>query len=395
MVEKPSGQPDGSSSTVRALVERARQAGVEPGPMRGPIVGSWRRSARAGLSPDSFSVPFDSDVDTGGRLAWAADAVLSRLAADLDGTRIGLVLTDDRGSVVDRRAADRATVALLDEIQLAPGFKYEEELVGTNAIGTALQQRGATVVVAEQHFADALTRMSCAAMPVTDPATGRVLGVFDLSCAAEDASPLMLPLAKRAVWEIEQRLLDAAGAHERLLQEHFLRARRATRAPLVAVSARSVLVNAAASSQVDAADRLALWDCVVRVLRRGGSTGAVQVATGDLVAFRCEAVVDGEDLVGALLRIEPAAASSGPAATRHGRPSGRSSGRAFGWNSLTQAELAVAILVSEGLTNREAAARLYVSSNTIDFHLRQIFRKLDLRSRVDLTRVVLEQRQDI
>jgi DNA-binding NarL/FixJ family response regulator len=47
------------------------------------------------------------------------------------------------------------------------------------------------------------------------------------------------------------------------------------------------------------------------------------------------------------------------------------------------------------LTNREAAARLYVSSNTIDFHLRQIFRKLELRSRVDLTRVVLEQRQDI
>ena len=113
------------------------------------------------------------------------------------------------------------------------------------------------------------------------------------------------------------------------------------------------------------------------------------------MAFRCEAVVDGEDLVGALLRIEPAAAPSGPAATRHGRSSGRSSGRAFGWNSLTQAELAVAILVSEGLTNREAAARLYVSSNTIDFHLRQIFRKLDLRSRVDLTRVVLEQRQDL
>ncbi|MCW2572616.1 MAG: modulated sigma54 specific transcriptional regulator, Fis family, partial [Frankiales bacterium] len=356
--------------------------------MRGPIVGSWWRSARAGLSPESFQVPFDSDIDDTGRLAWAAAPVLSGVAQDLDGTRIGLLLTDDRGSVVARRAGSTAALNLLDDIQLAPGFGYGEERVGTNAIGTALQRREPTLVEAQQHFADALTGMACAAMTVTDPATGRVLGVVDLSCAAGDSSPLMLPLVKRAVWEIEQRLLDAEGANERLLQEHFLRARRATRAPLVAVSARSVLVNAAASSQVDAADRLALWDYVVRVLRGGGSTGAVQVATGDLVAFRCEAVMDGEEVVGALLRIEPAAAPSGPAATRHGRSSGRSSGRDFGWNSLTQAELAVAMLVSEGVTNREAAARLYVSPNTIDFHLRQLVRKLDVASRVELTRVV-------
>jgi DNA-binding CsgD family transcriptional regulator len=35
---------------------------------------------------------------------------------------------------------------------------------------------------------------------------------------------------------------------------------------------------------------------------------------------------------------------------------------------------------------------LYLSRHTIDFHLRQIFNKLGIRSRVELARIVAEQR---
>jgi transcriptional regulator of acetoin/glycerol metabolism len=59
------------------------------------------------------------------------------------------------------------------------------------------------------------------------------------------------------------------------------------------------------------------------------------------------------------------------------------------WDSLTATELSVAELIAEGVTNREAAARMYLSRHTIDFHLRQIFRKLGVASRVELTRLVL------
>jgi DNA-binding CsgD family transcriptional regulator len=63
----------------------------------------------------------------------------------------------------------------------------------------------------------------------------------------------------------------------------------------------------------------------------------------------------------------------------------------WGWASLTGAELRVACVVSEGLTNTRAAARLCISRHTVDFHLRQIYRKLGITSRVALTRIVLER----
>ncbi|MFY9931797.1 MAG: LuxR C-terminal-related transcriptional regulator, partial [Streptosporangiaceae bacterium] len=55
-----------------------------------------------------------------------------------------------------------------------------------------------------------------------------------------------------------------------------------------------------------------------------------------------------------------------------------------GWEALTAAEFAVAELISAGNTNRLAARALGISPNTVGTHLRSIFAKLDVRSRVQL-----------
>jgi len=47
-------------------------------------------------------------------------------------------------------------------------------------------------------------------------------------------------------------------------------------------------------------------------------------------------------------------------------------------------------LVALGLTNRQVGERMFLSHHTIDFHLRQIFRKLQIESRVELTRMTIE-----
>jgi DNA-binding CsgD family transcriptional regulator/DNA-binding Lrp family transcriptional regulator len=62
-----------------------------------------------------------------------------------------------------------------------------------------------------------------------------------------------------------------------------------------------------------------------------------------------------------------------------------------GWAAMTKSELAVAELVANGLTNREIAERLFVSPHTVNTHLRHVFAKLQVHSRVDLTRLSTER----
>jgi DNA-binding CsgD family transcriptional regulator len=63
------------------------------------------------------------------------------------------------------------------------------------------------------------------------------------------------------------------------------------------------------------------------------------------------------------------------------------------WTALTETELAVARLVAEGLTNRDTAERLFISPHTVSTHLRHVFAKLGINSRVELTRLAGEHEQ--
>jgi len=64
----------------------------------------------------------------------------------------------------------------------------------------------------------------------------------------------------------------------------------------------------------------------------------------------------------------------------------RISGRTAGHGELTPTERRVVELVAEGRTNREVAAAMFPTTKTIEFHLRNVFRKLGIRSRSELAR---------
>jgi DNA-binding CsgD family transcriptional regulator len=63
----------------------------------------------------------------------------------------------------------------------------------------------------------------------------------------------------------------------------------------------------------------------------------------------------------------------------------------FGWDSLTETERRVTDLVVQGLSNREVASRIFLSSHTVAFHLRHVFWKLGVSSRVQLARMAAEE----
>jgi DNA-binding NarL/FixJ family response regulator len=60
------------------------------------------------------------------------------------------------------------------------------------------------------------------------------------------------------------------------------------------------------------------------------------------------------------------------------------------WPELTESEFLVVGLVVQGATNREVAERLYLSPYTVNAHLRHVFAKLGIRSRVELARLAAE-----
>jgi DNA-binding CsgD family transcriptional regulator len=61
---------------------------------------------------------------------------------------------------------------------------------------------------------------------------------------------------------------------------------------------------------------------------------------------------------------------------------------------LTPQEMQIALAVADGATNREAAAALLLSPRTVGFHLNNIYRKLGIRSRVELARAVADPPAD-
>ncbi|MBO2458017.1 LuxR C-terminal-related transcriptional regulator [Actinomadura violacea] len=83
-------------------------------------------------------------------------------------------------------------------------------------------------------------------------------------------------------------------------------------------------------------------------------------------------------------------------APEHGRPDRRESARrpagAHPLDVLTDIEREVAVLVAEGATNREIASRLFLSVKTVEAALTRTFRKLGVRSRVDVARVAVSGR---
>ena len=62
-------------------------------------------------------------------------------------------------------------------------------------------------------------------------------------------------------------------------------------------------------------------------------------------------------------------------------------------SGLTAQQVQIATLVAEGATNREIAARLFISVKTVEATLTRVYRKLGIRSRVDIVRLAAGRRE--
>jgi len=87
-----------------------------------------------------------------------------------------------------------------------------------------------------------------------------------------------------------------------------------------------------------------------------------------------------------------AATETGEAQPRPAGAEGRRQQATAGdpWDALTGSELRIVAQVVAGLTNREIATLLVVSRHTVDAHLKHIYIKLGIHTRVELTVLALQ-----
>jgi transcriptional regulator of acetoin/glycerol metabolism/DNA-binding CsgD family transcriptional regulator len=383
--------PDEGFDLRRALEELLSTGRLSP-IVRPEIAASWRRSVASDLRPDRFDVPFVSRPRADPRLERAARPVLDRLIEDLAPATMALVLSDSHGTIVERLVREEWLTVRLDGVKVAPGYCHDEGRVGTNAIGTALALRAPSTVIGGEHFADALTDMASAAAPILDPADASVVGAVGLTCPAVGSHALMLTVAKRAAGDIEQRLGSAASPADRVLLDSFMTARRGARGALVALNGRAMYTNAPAVRLVADIDRAVLWGLVTSALaNRERAEVELPMPRGERSLLSCEAITHGVAVAGALLRVLPQSDVSPASPPVPDRPRRSAT---MGWESLTETERGIAVLVSEGRTNRQIAAASFLSPHTVGYHLRHIFYKLGVSSRVELTRVVVQRDRD-
>jgi transcriptional regulator of acetoin/glycerol metabolism len=231
---------------------------IESTGVRDTILASWRRSRRGKVAADHIEMPYIRDPDLDTPLTRSAGPVLRQLCEELTGQPISVVLTNQAGLVLSRLTPDADLERHLDAVQLAPGFSYAEQFVGTNGIGTALEGGKATHVFGHEHYAENLEDLACAGVPIQHPISGKTVGLLDLTCWRKDAGPLLIALAKTTAGQIRQALLTDASAREVELLHEYLRACRRTPGIVFALNNDVVMMNDYAQTMLGPADQFAL-----------------------------------------------------------------------------------------------------------------------------------------
>jgi len=177
------------------------------------VMASWQRSQAYGVSLEGVEPAFTGAWDDQSLFFECGKEVLEGLHQTLVDEPVSVMLTDSEGLVLNRMSGDHSLLRTLDDVHLAPGFRYSEREAGTNGLGLALADRVPTLVRAEEHYSMSLCTYTCAAVPVLHPITGRLEGAINLTTWSDQSGPLLLALAQAAAGSTSSLMLVRASGH--------------------------------------------------------------------------------------------------------------------------------------------------------------------------------------
>ncbi len=187
--------------------------------VREVVLDSWMRCASAGVDPARPVPRMLSESEAADRFAThplsrVLPLLQSMLGDVADDARHLVVLSDASGLLLwadgHPKMLEAAAIA-----HFLPGGLCSEVAAGTNAVGTTLVLDHPVQVFSAEHFCSMLHGWTCAAAPIHDPATGRLLGAVNLSGSFRTAHPHSLSLITAIARAAESHLaLEAAREDE-------------------------------------------------------------------------------------------------------------------------------------------------------------------------------------
>jgi sigma-54 dependent transcriptional regulator, acetoin dehydrogenase operon transcriptional activator AcoR len=201
----------------RSLAARRRyfDHGHTPiGELPGSVRRSWQRCWDAGQQPSrptSFELVTRAGIrhleERNRALLDAASAEVHQLARVVANARMIVLLTDASGTVVEA-AGDFSAVNPRLTLAARKGVDMSEAAIGTNAVGTALVERGPVEIIAREHYFESNTVHTCAAAPLFAP-DGHLIGVIDISGDYCPDRPNFADVVLASARAIENRMLHS------------------------------------------------------------------------------------------------------------------------------------------------------------------------------------------
>jgi hypothetical protein len=206
---------------------------------RALVARSWSRVMGLGLDPDGDNArdPMPAVELAALRrrspLSLVIDELRQVLTSVADASRFLMVVCDADGVILWREGSAKVRLQA-DHLGFSEGAHWTEQVVGTNAIGTALAEAAPVQLFSAEHYEQKQHPWYCTAAPIHDPRTGDLLGIVDVSGPALTLHPAITALVESAV-----RLAEAT-----LWRVHEARLARLRRAaePVVSGVAGPLLV---------------------------------------------------------------------------------------------------------------------------------------------------------
>lgn len=249
--------------------------------LRPVIWESWQRSLTARVDPDGCepSALVDAELRERQRehpLASMLPMLRETLLGAAEEASHVMILTDAEGHVLWREGSSRVQRSA-DAVLLSEGTRWSEESIGTNAMGTALASGVPVQIHSAEHLVRAYHSWTCAASPVRDPDSGRLLGALDISGPLSTMHPALLSLVTTTARLVESQLrLRMAARDDALLTRYARHLALLHDEPAALLNASGRVVTSQPSAWLTAGERVEVDGSGDRVLLPGGSTAVVE-----------------------------------------------------------------------------------------------------------------------